>query len=105
MNAMASSKKRKPAIHLNLDLDHAYSPLSHLTASRGSMNDIDITMVAGNSVASTETPSISALDLPDIIAQNPPHRERQAMLEPEKIFVVKVCKLPTCMLNSANYTH
>ncbi len=92
MSALPASKKQKPALHLNLDSQSTYSsPLSRFTASRGSINDIDTTLTAGQSVASTDTSSPSALDLPSVVAQSPSNHENTASKEPKRIYVVKVC--------------
>jgi hypothetical protein len=102
MDSITSSKKRKPALHLDLNPHPAFSsPLSHLTASRGFVNDIDTSMGPEYSVSSTTTPSPSALDWPDIIARDRSHQQRETAREPDKIFVVKVGNLPLCVLNGA----
>ena len=84
MNVMPSIKKRKPALHLDLEsLTAASNPLSHLTATRGSTNEMDTTLMDEHSIVSTTTPSPSALGLYRV-----PSEESQ----PKNVFVVKVCE-------------
>jgi hypothetical protein len=92
---MPSSKKRKPALHLDLEsLSAASNPLSHLTATRGSANEMNTTLMNQQSIESTPTPSISAFSFfGDIIPS------RLSMLadaseesQRKNVFVVKVRK-------------
>jgi hypothetical protein len=104
MHALSFSKKRNPALRLNLDSQSTYStPLSHVTPSRGSVNDLDNTMVAEKSVASTRTPSPSAIDLSGVPAQLPSNLHSNASPEPKKIFVAKVP--PLCLYCPHNKTN
>ena len=88
--------KRKPASHLASDSQAPHSsPLSRVLAARGS-TDVDSTLMAGQSAASTETPSPSALNLEGLVASSHPSKGPEVLKEPKKIFVVKVCELISC---------
>jgi hypothetical protein len=99
MNAMPSSKKRKPALHLDPEsLSAASNPLSHLNATRGSTNEMDTTLMNEQSIeqstASTTTPSPSALSFFDNFIRDPITNTLVALEEsqPKNVFAVKVCE-------------
>lgn len=78
---------------MNPDTRSAYSsPFSGYTASRGSVDDFDTTIVVEQSVAPTRTPLTGASDLPGIAAQKPFVQPSGFSSEPKRIFVVKVCE-------------
>lgn len=93
MNVITSSRKRKPAIPLNHELQSTYSsPLSRFTASRSSRDEFDTTIVVEQSVACSETPHIDASESSGFAQRNPPTQVNGVLEEPKKIFVVKVRK-------------
>lgn len=94
MNALPSGKKQRPALHLDLDSQRARSsPLSHMIAARGSVNDFSTTLMNEQSPALTPTPSSSTAEWPVMVAPLKPRKQPEASNEPKKIFVVKVCPL------------
>jgi hypothetical protein len=101
MNTMPSSERRKPMLQLDLEsVSAASNPFSHLTATRDSPNEInemDSTLMAEQSIASTTTPSISALDLyEDVMPSHPTNLAVSGESRAKNIFVVKVCEQLHC---------
>jgi hypothetical protein len=94
MKTMPPSKEKDLELRLSLDSQSTYSrPASFITACRGSVKDNDTTMVVEHSMASTDTPSPSGLDLPCVAPQFPSIHRSGVSEEPKKIFVVKVCEV------------
>lgn len=94
MNALPSGKKQRPALHLDLDSQRAYSsPLSRMIAARGSVNDLSTTLMNEQPRALTPTPSPRTAEWPVMGASLQPSEQPEASNEPKKIFVVKVCPL------------
>ncbi len=109
MNSLPLGKKQRPALHLDVNSQHAYgSPLSRLTAAaRGSVVDLGTTLVNERSRASTPTPSPRAIERPVMGGSLHLSTDPEASNEPKKIFVVKVCHTSlenSHLLSNANRT-